>query len=204
MKFSKRCISFLILFFAIHCAAIAYSPLDWNEEYDGIRIPEKFKMKYAVGAGFGIRNAGMFLETSVVLFDRFSLGGTLGYHTYNYKLYSSSDLHQIRMSYFPYMARVSIKVYEKSNFNLFLYGSYGQVWKKNRRGVTHAKPNETITWEAGIGAQFHGKVPLQFFLGQTYTNGKGNLESTYNSSIDFEMEIYNLYLGMTVSLFSNR
>jgi hypothetical protein len=207
MKFSFRNISFLFLFAGMFLgleSVKAYGGKDWNQDHDGIEIPARFKMNYGVGLGFGVRTTGMFLETSAVLFNRVSIGGTIGVRGYNYRLYSSSDLHEIRMRYFPYMAKASVIVYKGASFKLFLYGRYGQVWKQNRRGVTHDKPNETISWEAGAGVAFDSQIPVQLFIGQTYTRAKGNLESTYESSIDFDFDMYNFYLGASISLFSNR
>lgn len=156
-------------------------------EYEQSRFNLKFYQ------GFGFRNFAWDLELNFQVRQYFTIGVGNGFHRNKYPIFSTSDKHILKMWSYPMYFTTSIFIVSNSKRAIYIYGKYGRSFGLDTKGVSPDDAFKAKFMEGGIGYQMkYEEKSLYFELGQYYTTAKGEFNSTYNSTINYDLEIYTL------------
>lgn len=143
--------------------------------------------------GFGFRNVSWDLDFNFQYRQYFSIGVGNGFHRNKYPIFSTSDKHVLKMWSYPLYLTGNFYLFGNSEGAWYLYGKYGRSFGLRTKGVNPTDDFKAVIAEGGIGYQyFNGRRNIYLELGQYYTSANGVFNSTYNSTISYDLQIYTI------------
>jgi len=182
-----------------------YHPVhDWNVQLGGF---------------LGLTNmftGGLEMNVCYLIKNKLSVGGGIGYHNLEFKITTTSDEHLLSVGMIPYFSKFDF-IFDNSvftNSSYFLTARYGGMFYHKTKRVIPRQIDRPY-WEAGfgilgksivksnaeiseIGYNSTANYRIELALQQYGISGVG--ESTYNSTIDFNLRHTLLILRFTFCL----
>ncbi len=154
-------------------------------------MPNTFNLR--LYQGFGFRNLSYDLDVIFQFRQVFSVGIGNGFHRNKYPIFSTSDKHKLKMWSYPLYVTGSFYLFGNTDRACYIYGKYGRSFGLNTKGVEPNNDFKAVIAEGGIGYQLiNGKSSVYLEIGQYYTTANGVFSSTYNSVINYNLQIYSI------------
>ncbi len=151
--------------------------------------------------GFGFRNVCWDLDFNFRYRQYFSIGIGNGFHRNKYPIFSSSDKHVLNMWSYPLYLTGNVYLFANSDRAWYLYGKYGRSFGLRTKGVNPTDDFKSLIAEGGIGYEYlNGPRSVYLELGQYYTSANGVFNSTYNSTILYDLQIYTIVCRFGVKI----
>lgn len=104
---------------------------------------------------------------------------------------------------YPLYLKGTVYLFGNTDRACYVYGKYGRSFGRQTKDVAPNDDFKAVTAEAGIAYERifnNGAVYLE--LGQYYVTANGVLESSYNSVINYNLQIYSIVgkVGFRINL----
>lgn len=175
------------------------SPLKVNSIYDG----SLFRLNNKMYTSFGTRNLLLDYNGTIQVKNWFELGIGFGIHNNRVKLHSASDSHVIKNYSTPTYLTATIYAYHDQDKAFYIKGNYGRANNQNDQNNKVASNFKGKMIQGGIGFKTSKNRDWHIELSQYYSSAKGTYSSTYDSSIDYNLEHYAIILSIGINLIKN-
>ena len=157
------------------------------------------RFQFRISQGIGIRNLTTDFSANYQFRQFFSIGIGNGFHRNKVNIYSTSGYHKLELWSYPIYLTANIYLTGTSEKAWYIYGRYGRSFGINNKNNDPSKSFKGVMVEGGIGFELlRDDRSIYFELGQYFTNNKGLFRSTYESEINYDLEIYSLALRVGV------
>lgn len=154
-------------------------------------VPSTFYAKFY--QGFGFRNISWDIDVCYQYRQVFSIGMGNGFHLNTYPIFSSSDKHRLNMWSYPLYLKGNMYLFGNSERACYIYGKYGRSFGFKTKKVDPNEDFKAVSAEGGIGYELiNSNSSFYFELGQYYISANGIFNSTYNSVINYNLQIYSI------------